>query len=195
MSTNPSKVRFNLHNVHYAELTFGSDGTPTFGTPTRLPGAVSLKLDPNGEAEKFYADGGAYYLINNNAGYDGELELALLPEGFRVYALGETLDSNGVLAERSDVELKPFALLFEFDSDKKHIRHVLYNCTASRPSTEGKTNEATKEVQTETLPFSASPLPDGLVKAKTGDDVQDATYNSWYQSVYQPTTTTPTQGG
>lgn len=186
MSNTNNTVRFNLKNVHYAPMTFGSDGTPTFSTPVRMPGAVSIKLDPNGEAENFYADGGVYYVINNNMGYSGDLELALIPESFRTYALGDSLDSNGVLLERSDAELKHFALLFEFDGDIKHIRHVLYNCTASRTSMEGKTNEEKKEVQTETLSISAAPLPDGLVKGKTGNDTDSTLYNSWYTSVYTP---------
>ena len=45
-----------------------------------LPGSVSLSLDANGEPENFYADGIAYYVINNNMGYDGDLELALIPD-------------------------------------------------------------------------------------------------------------------
>lgn len=189
MPTNPkNKVRFNLKNVHRAPLTFDAEGTPSFGSPVRMPGAVSLKLDPNGEQENFYADGGVYYVVNNNAGYTGELELALIPEDFRIAHMGEELDSDGVLIERSDAEMSPFALLFEFDGDQKHIRHVLYNCTASRPSTEGKTNEDKREVQTETLNLSAAPLPNGLVKAKTGDITSEDVYNGWYTAVHQPST-------
>jgi len=80
-------------------------------------------------------------VINNNCGYDGDLELALIPESFRTDVLKETLDSKGVLIENSEVELAAFALLFEFDGDQKHIHHVLYNCSASRPGIKGKTNE------------------------------------------------------
>ena len=47
-----------------------------------MPGAVSIALDPNGEPESFYADGIEYYIIANNMGYDGDLELALIPESF-----------------------------------------------------------------------------------------------------------------
>ena len=182
-----NKVKFNLKNVHYALLTLSALNVPSFGTPVPVPGAVSLSLDANGEPENFYADGGVYYVINNNMGYDGDLELAMIPESFRTEVLKETLDANGVLVENSESNLAAFALLFEFDGDQKHIRHVLYNCAASRPGIEGKTNEESKEVQTETLTIKASPLPDGTVKAKTGDTTDTATYNGWYDNVYLPT--------
>ena len=159
----------------------------SFGTPIAMPGAVSISLDANGEPENFYADGVAYYVINNNMGYDGELELAMIPEPFRLECLKEELDSNGVLIENSDVELGSFALLFEFDGDQKHIRHVLYNCAASRPGIEGKTNEDSKEVQTETLTITATPLGDGMVKAKTGNTTNAKVYADWYKAVYVPT--------
>ena len=68
-----------------------------------------------------------------------------------MYDASNAVDANGVLIENAQVELEAFALLFEFDSDQRHIRHVLYNCAASRPGIEGKTNEDTREVQTETL--------------------------------------------
>ena len=100
--------------------------------------------------------------------------------------LREKLDSKGVLIENSDAELALFALLFEFDGDVRHIRHVMYNCSASRPKIEGKTNEEKKEVQTETLTIKARPMADGYVKAKTGDSTTETVYNNWYKSVYLP---------
>ena len=171
----------------------GEDGAVTYGMPVALPGSVSLSLDANGEPENFYADGIAYYVINNNMGYDGDLELALIPESFRTDVLKEKLDSKGVLIENSDAELAQFALLFEFDGDVRHIRHVMYNCSASRPKIEGKTNEDKKEVQTETLTIKATPLADGKVKAKTGNTTDAAVYAGWYKAVYLPAAETESQ--
>lgn len=181
-----NKVKFNLKNAHYALLTISEEGKETYAAPKPLPGSVSISLDANGEPENFYADGVAYYVINNNMGYDGDLELALIPESFRTEVLKEEKDEKGVLIENANVELASFALLFEFDGDKRHIRHVLYNCSASRPGIEGKTNEDEIEVQTETLSIKAVPLSSGLVKAKTGDETDDETYNNWYKTVYVP---------
>ena len=137
----------------------------------------------------FEENGTAYYVINNNMGYDGDLELAMIPEDFRVSALNETLDDNKVLIEDANSELNRFALLFEFDGDVKHIRHVLYNCSASRPGIEGKTNEESREIQTETLTIKATPLPSGVVKAKTGNETDSTVYADWYKAVYMPTIT------
>lgn len=187
MSQKKNKVKFNICNVHYALQTVAEDGTLSFATPALMPGAVSLALDANGEPSNFYADGYAYYTISNNMGYDGDLELAMVPESFRTEVLKEELDGNKVLVENANVETANFALLFEFDGDVKKIRHVLYNCAASRPSIESQTNEDEIEVQTETLALTATPLASGYVKAKTGDDTTDAVYQKWYSAVYLPT--------
>lgn len=186
MPEQKNKVKFNLKNCHAAKVTFNESGTPTFDTPFRIPGAVSLSLNANGEPEIFWADGIAYYVINNNSGYEGDLEIAMIPEKFRTDILKETLDANGVLVEDANAELEHFALLFEFDGDKKGIRHVLYNCTAARPTIASKTTTDTKDVQTETLSLNAMPLPDGKVKSKTGDTTAAATYEGWYTAVYMP---------
>lgn len=70
---------------------------------------------------------------------------------------------------------------------------LLYNCSASRPSIESKTNEEDKEVQTETLTVKARPMANGYVKAKTGDATMETVYNNWYKSVYEPNAS-PTPG-
>ena len=187
--TRTNKVKYNLKNVHAAILTKGNDGSFTYAAPVAIPGAVSLSLDAEGESSPFYADGIVYFRSTSNNGYSGDLEMALIPEWFRTDILQEEKDSNGVLIERADnTESVYFALLFEFDGDVNAIRHVLYNCTAARPSIESQTKEASIEPGTEKLSLAADPREDGLVKARTGDDTTLATYNNWYTNVYVPGT-------
>ena len=193
MANKKNKVKFNICNVHYAPITVAEEGTVSFGTPVPMPGAVSISMDPTGEPESFYADGIEYYVINNNQGYDGDLELAMIPESFRTDILKEEQDANKVLVENANSETGSFALLFEFDGDIRKIRHVLYNCSASRPTIESKTNEEDKEGQTETLTIKARPMADGYVKAKTGDSTTETVYNNWYKSVYLPAASTAEQ--
>ena len=95
-----------------------------------------------------------------------------------------------MLVEKADnTESVKFALLFEFDGDERAIRHVMYNCTASRPSIESSTKEETIEPGTETLSLTADPREDGLVKSRTGDTTDAGTYANWYKSVYVPVVT------
>ena len=194
--TKKNKVKYNLKNVHAAILTKGDDGTFTYATPVAIPGAVSLSMDAEGDSSPFYADGIVYFRSTANNGYSGDLELALIPEWFRTDILQEEKDSNGVLIERSDVtESVYFALLFEFDGDQKAIRHVLYNCTASRPTIESETKEESIEPGTETLSLTADPREDGLVKSRTGDDTTTATYTNWYKRVYEPSASASSGSG
>ncbi len=185
-----NKVKYNLKNVHAAKLTetvVGGETTYTYADPKAIPGAVSISLDAEGDSSPFYADGIVYFRSVANNGYSGDLEIALIPEWFRTEILQEELDSNGVLIEKADhPESVKFALLFEFDGDVNAIRHVMYNCTASRPSIESETKEETIEPGTETLSLTADPREDGLVKSRTGDSTSADTYNNWYKNVYIP---------
>lgn len=116
-------------------------------TETGIPFAYDHFAE--GESSPFYADGIVYIRSVTNNGYSGDLEIALIPEWFRTGILQETLDGKGVLVENIGVgESVKFALLFEFDGDVNAIRHVLYNCTTSRPSIESETKEDTIEPAT-----------------------------------------------
>jgi phi13 family phage major tail protein len=192
MTNRKNKVKFGLKNCHYALTTIAEDGTITYGTPANLPGSVSLSLDAEGENDPFYADDSVYYMISNNNGYSGDLELALVPEEFLKNILKETEDANGVLVENKDVEPEHFALLFEFTGDQRKIRHCLYYCSATRPSMEGDTTEDKTSVKTEKLSITVSPLPSGVVKVKTGTNTTEAIYNDWYKAVYEPKAPTTT---
>lgn len=178
-----NKIKYNLKNVHVAKMLTNDGTTVTYGTPQAIPGAVSLSLEPQGEISKFYADGIVYWQGAANNGYEGDLEMALFPEFFFTELLGDELDENGIRYENADAKPTPFALMFEFDGDENAIRHCLYNCTATRPKLEGETKEDTIEPKTETCTVSASPLPDGSVKASTGPTTDTAKYNTWYAAV------------
>lgn len=77
-------------------------------------------------------------------------------------------------------------MIFRGWVDKNAIRHVLYNCSASRPSIESETKEDTIEPGTETLSLTADPREDGVVKSRTGDNTSVGVYTDWYKSVYTP---------
>ena len=95
-------------------------------------------------------------------------------------------ETSKVMVENVSAEPKSFALLFEFSGDQKATRHVLYNCSATRPGISGATTTNTKEPTTESMTITASPLENGNIKAKTTATTTESVYNAWYSSVWQP---------
>lgn len=187
-----NKVKYGLKNVYYAKAHINNqDQTATYDTPVRWPGAVSVSFDAQGEANKFRADNIDYWVGQSNNGYQGDFESALIPESFRTDILGDIVDENGVLVEDAGALTQEFALIFQFEGDVNATRHVLYNCTATRPSVSGKTTEESIEPQTETLTLTAvaihnAAIDKDVIKARCKDG--DAPYSTWFDAVYQPAT-------
>lgn len=178
-----NKVKFGFKNCYYATIT-ENEGVITYGTPVALKGAVSMSLSPSGDTTEFYADDSLYFSDVNNNGYEGTLELALVPDDFKIACLGVAKDDNDVLVEDSTTVNKPFALLCEFTGDTKDRKFVFYNCMASRPDLAGTTKGESIEVQTETLNLTIRPTADGVVKAETSETTPTATLEGWYEAVY-----------
>lgn len=187
MAGKENKVQFNLKNVHYAVMTTTGD-TPAWSTPVKVPGAVSLSLDPQGEVSQFYADGIVYYQSAGNNGYSGDLTMARFPDQMLQevwkYNLNET---DKVLVENINVEQVPFALLFQIDGDADNQYYCLYNCSGTRPPIASQTNENTKTPQTQASTISAAPLENGNVLARTTSETSSAVKEQWFKKVYEPT--------
>lgn len=190
-----NKVEFGLSNVHYAIVTVEeATNKLTFGTPERLPGAVSLTLDASGDLIRFKADDVDYYTNPNNQGYEGTLTLAIVPDKFKQEVLGEEKTTGGVMIESADAQTKQFALMFEFQGDKKRTRHLLYYCSANRPSVSSTTKDS-GDPNTTDLSIISSPRPDtNIVRAKTTAGVTTAVYDAWYTKVYEKSSETPVEG-
>lgn len=186
-----NKIKYGLSSVYYALAEIANDQTATYETPVAWPGAVSLSLDPEGENSPFYADDVVFWVGAGNNGYSGDLEMARVIDSFKIDVLGYIEDDNGVLIEDADAEAKHFALLFQFKGDVKNTRHVLYNCTATRPSVSGETKGENVEPKTETSTITATTiynptLDKNIAKAETTPNSDDAAYRSWFNEVYVP---------
>ena len=185
MAATENKVQFNLKNVHYAVMsTMGA--TPAWETPVAVPGAVTLTLDPQGDVTPFYADGIVYYQTIANNGYSGDLEIARYPEQMLKDVWGmEEVATDLVLIEKSNVEPKPFALLYQIDGDADNQFYCLYNCTGTRPGIGSATTTETKEPQTQTSTITAVPLENNDVFARTTSQTPESVRTAWFTKVYE----------
>lgn len=190
---NTNTVKFGLKGCYYAVGTLAANGSMTYGTPVALPGAVSLSLEAQGENSPFYADDVIYYMGNSSSGYSGDLELAKIPDDFKTDILGFATDANGILYEPATAPVVHFALIFQFSGDKHQTKHVMYNCTASRPAMASSTKTDATEPQTESVTIRAtsvysSALGGDIIKASV-TPTESTQYNAWETTVYQIATT------
>ena len=167
-------VQFGLSKCYYAKLTETINSgvvTYSYGTPVAMPGGVNLTLTQSGSLTPCY---------------EGDLELARVPDSFYTDVLGYTVTSTGkVLLENSSTEPAAFALLYQINGDKSDECYVLYKVNAQRPNVGSSTIADTKTPQTMTINLSAIPRADGLVFGRTTDTTPTATKTGWFSTVYE----------
>ena len=189
-----NKINYGIKNVHYA--TYGTD---SWNTPVAVPGAVRLGITVTGTPTKFYADDSAYVVFEVGSGYEGDLELALIPDSFATAVLGYEVDSVGGIIETDKTIAKPFCLLFEVEGDERNRRYAFYNVTATRPALNANTTTDSTDPDTQTLNITCtgremtsgtggSAITKNVVKIAIERDNSSATaYDAWFTTVYQPT--------
>lgn len=183
-----NKIEYGLCNVYYAVIEKYDDTAKkyTYGTPVHIPGAVNVSFSAKGDSNPFYADNIVYHDTKTNAGYEGDLEIATIPDSFRTDILGEVV-IDGMLVENSDAQAKEFALMFQFEGDATGKRHVFYRCSSGRPDVASKTKEESTTPNTNTLSITCMAREnDHHVKSSLLASKNETRYNKWYETVQEP---------
>lgn len=192
-----NKVRFGLKNVYYAVLTESADNANNvFGTPVAVPGAVSMTLDSNATDGTFYADNVTYFKTFANNGYTGSLEMARINDAMLEDIFGMTVDSTAkTIIEKTGVQPKPFALMFQIEGDQDEELYVFYRVVpTSKPSLGSSTIGEQVEPVTQTFEFQALPLvtgpayQSGKIMQRTTDQTTTAVRSAWFTAVQIATT-------
>lgn len=141
MPTNTNKVKFGLSNVYIAARTVNEQGVVSYSTPVALKGAVSLIVSKPLNKSTFRADNSDYYKKYITSAREATLEIAELPDWFKVGYLGYKQASDGYLAE-TNLTGGEFAIGYQVETDKDNNKYVSYNCIAAEND---DSNETTQE--------------------------------------------------
>ena len=107
MSAN--KITFGLKNVHYSIAEEQSDGSWSFETPEKLPGAQEFSSDALGGTTPVYADDQIITTLVANGGRTISLKVTELPLSKTLYPKIEVLKWSGNSVTLSEIVLPPFA--------------------------------------------------------------------------------------
>lgn len=174
---NVNKIKAGTKNLYVAPILAidetKTDGTGyTYGKPFRVPGAQNINLAQQTATVDIAADNDAQYAtLTQNNGYDGTVQVVCLPPEFETEILK---NENGM--EDADVKTADFAMMIEFDGDKKKGRHIFWHCVLTkRPDITGTTKDNNLTVDTDTINVKA-------VKRKDCGKIKGKVYENW--SVY-----------
>lgn len=166
-----------LKNLYYATVTADDTSSTTYGSPTRLAGAISVDINPSNSSATLYGDDAPFATDTSMTDIVVTIEAAEISTANYNALLGHT----GGVAKASDVA--PYvALLFESQKHDGQTRYVkLYK---------GKFAESQETYQTkgESVEFT-TPKLEGHFVARQSDGawkiVQDAAAgdSTWYSSV------------
>lgn len=88
MANKKNKVKFGFQNVYWAKInewgedTDGNKTVPAYGPSKHLPGLYRCLSMQMASPRVFLRINRVYYVINNNAGYTGDLEIAFITTEF-----------------------------------------------------------------------------------------------------------------
>lgn len=183
-----NKITFGLKNVHYSIAEQNTDGTWTFDTPKKLPGAQEFTSDIIGGATPVYADDQIVATLVANGGRTLTLKMTEVTDEFKVDILGYKKLENGNYVEVTNAKPVTFALGCEIQGDVKARRVWFYLCNVAPINEATKSKADSIEANAITLNITVRPIEVNAeysvthISAKVGD----ANYSSFLTTA--PTT-------
>lgn len=147
-----NKIKFGFAELHVAFTD--DDG---YETPERIPGVLSVTLDPDGNSRSVYGDDTKIAEINTNNGYTGIVNANVFPDEFLCKALGWYKDTKGKFVEVADGKPRHFAMGYRIQGDEKNRRTWCYDCMLSRPSKSANGVQDNVDPDTDTLNITVVP--------------------------------------
>lgn len=180
----------DLHVVPLVSDVVG--GTPTYGTPVRVPSLINIGITDSVEQSKFYSDDSIEQAFSKTSGKDVTIELGYITNEIEALITGKTIDENGVLVQSDSDTPAEVALLFRAPKSKGGaFRYIcLYKGTLNRTESEYATQEDGVESSNVTLTGTfISLLSNGKMSAVADSDDEDTneSVENWFTKVYGAT--------
>ncbi|MFA6816538.1 MAG: major tail protein [Lentisphaeria bacterium] len=146
-----NKVEFGISNLYVGTYTVGTDGTVTLGDPYHQRGAKSLKLEPEGDNNDYYADNIRYWSGFSDNGFSGAIEVARFDDDYKKNFLGYAATATGGIASITGAAKPNVYVMFQAEGDGEARRVIIYNVAQGGINREYNTNEDKKEPTTESV--------------------------------------------
>lgn len=180
MSNENKRVTFGFKKFAY-QLVDEADAKPVL-----VPGAVSISAEKEVNEINFQADDlEDYYTEFSGGKYSGEVELASLPDDFKIKVLGYIRLSNGALAlpkkpVRKNVHIFTEGTIAEKGKAPIGLRKAFLNCNFGYDKGDEQTTG--NDIKTKTVPFNVNGivLSDGTFVEKFELKEGEAGYEKLY---------------
>lgn len=182
-------AQIGVSDLHYALLTTDpASGTATYQTPVKIPGLISININPNSSSETLFADNGPMETASAMGEIEVEINVADLPLDVQAKLLGHTITAKGVL-ERKGNDTPPWlALGFKSLKSNGKYRYVwLTKGKFTLPAMEHSTRSDSIEFQTPTMSGNfVKREVDGMWIRQTDEDATGYTASTgtgWFTNV------------
>jgi phi13 family phage major tail protein len=163
-------LKIGISDLHYAIMTSDeADATPVYEAPVKIPGVVSVNINPNASIETLFADDGPY----DSAGTLGQIEVEIVTADLdldtQATLLGHTVTADGMLKRKAD-DVPPY-IAIGFKSLKSNGKYR-YTWLAKGKFVPSEMNVETKG---DTVNFQTASI--------TGNFLKRASDNEWERHI------------
>lgn len=196
-------TRIGCDNLVYAPMSTEDtpEVAPSYGTVVKLPGVMSLNINPNGSMETLFADDGPMEAAATLGKVEVEIQKNALSTDEKAGLLGHTVDAKGGLAY-GDSDTPPWvAIGFRTLKSNGKYRYVwLYKGKFSEPEDNNETKGDSINFQTDTIKGSfvrlnyvqtVNAVSKRLWKYEMDEEnpkADSATIKSWFNAPVMPAT-------